>query len=86
MTCKWKVFCKQGDTCVAHEGYDVLKCTAFKDKEEPLTNEEYIRTCSTEDLAALIYQDRWTQSDGWYEQTGHTVEDVKKWLKEKHHE
>ena len=50
--------------------------------QKPLTNEEYIRTCSTEDLAALIYQDRWTQSDGWYEQTGHTVEDVKKWLKE----
>ena len=49
---------------------------------EVLTNEEYIRTCSTGDLAALIYQDRWTQSDGWYEQTGHTVEDVKKWLKE----
>ena len=50
--------------------------------EVTLTNEEYIRTCSTGDLAALIYQDRWTQSDGWYEQTGHTVEDVKKWLKE----
>ncbi len=49
---------------------------------QQLTNEEYIRNCSTGDLAALIYQDRWTQSDGWYEQTGHTVEDVKKWLKE----
>lgn len=51
---------------------------------EPLTNEEYIRTCSTGDLAVLIYQDRWMQSDGWYEQTGHTVEDVKNWLKEIH--
>ena len=56
-----------------------------KERKANMTNEEYIRTCSTEDLAVLIYQDRWAQSDGWYEQTGHTVEDVKKWLKEKHH-
>ena len=54
MTCKWKVFCKQGDTCVAHEGYDVWKCTAFKDKEEPLTNEEWLKQCTTEQLAEWL--------------------------------
>ena len=74
--CKKSVGCPYAD--------DRIKgCKKFVLEDElELTNEEYIRTCSTGDLAALIYQDRWTQSDGWYEQTGNTVEDVKKWLKE----
>ena len=54
MTCKWKVFCKQGETCVAHEGYDILKCTAFKDKGVPMTNEEWLRTATTEQLAEYV--------------------------------
>ena len=66
MTCKWKVFCEQGDTCVAHDGYDILKCTAFKDKGVPMTNEEYLKSCTTEQLADAIYDlliDR--QWDSW---------------------
>ena len=85
MTCKWKVFCKQGDTCVAHEGYDVWKCTAFKDKEEPMTNEEYIRSCSTEELAEVlleIYKDVINDyKTDWWEDS---KEDWMEWLKEKH--
>ena len=85
MTCKWKVFCKQGDTCVAHEGYDVWKCTAFKDKEEPLTNEEYIRSCSTEELAEFIT--KVILSDRRFRMTMvGGIEETKAWLKEKHNE
>ena len=72
--------CKFVEDCVDYGWKDCKKFTPAP--SEPMTNEEYIRTCSTGELAALIYQDRWTQSDGWYEQTGHTVEDVKNWLKE----
>ena len=82
MTCKWKVFCKQGDTCVAHEGYDVLKCTAFKDKEEPLTNEEWLRQKSVEELAvflAMVQLDEYEEPiDSAYVNTWVL------WLKEKH--
>jgi hypothetical protein len=55
MTCKWKVFCEQGDTCVAHNGYDILKCTAFKDKGVPMTEQEWIQTCTTEQLVRVIH-------------------------------
>ena len=54
MTCKWKAFCEQGDTCVAHEGYDILKCTAFKYKGVPMTNEEWIKSLKTEELAEFL--------------------------------
>ena len=55
MTCKWKVFCKQGETCVAHDGYDILRCTAFKDKEVPTTNEEWLKSRSNKELANAIF-------------------------------
>ena len=95
MTCKWKVFCKQGDTCVAHEGYDVWKCTAFKDKEEPLTNEEYIRSCSTKELAKLIYKiavtdvlmDRFFTAEvvnAEIVDVDSGIKEAETWLKEKH--
>ena len=56
MTCKWKVFCKQGDTCVAHEGYDIWRCTGFKDKGVPMTNEEYLKSCTTKQLADVLFK------------------------------
>ncbi len=64
---------------------------------EPLTNEEYIRSCSTEELAKLIYKvavtdvllDRFFTAEmvnaGTVdEQSG--VKEAEKWLKEKHKE
>ena len=54
MTCKWKVFCKQGETCVAHNGYDIWRCTAFKDKGVPMTNEEWFCGLSTEEKAEWL--------------------------------
>ena len=54
MTCKLKERCKQGETCVAHDGYDIWRCTAFKDKGEPMTNEEWLRTLNTEQLAEYM--------------------------------
>ena len=53
MTCKLKAFCKQGETCVAHEGYDIWKCTGFKEKGA-MTNEEWLHTLNTEQLAEWL--------------------------------
>ena len=39
---------------MAHDGYDILRCTAFKDKEVPTTNEEWLKSLSTEELANYI--------------------------------
>ena len=45
------------------------------------TNAEWLRQASDEELAEFIWQDRVEQSDWWYEQCGHTVEEVLEWLK-----
>ena len=96
MTCKWKVFCKQGDTCVAHNGYDILKCTAFKEKGA-ITNEEYLRSCNTEELAIFICNNLPQETEGTLEnrfwnalysqypiEPMNAYHEVMKWLKEEH--
>lgn len=78
-----------GDIC--------FKCDGKGTIEEPLTNEEYIRSCSTEELAKLIYKvavtdvllDRFFTAEmvnaGTVdEQSG--VKEAEKWLKETHKE
>lgn len=55
-----------------------------KSKEKPITNEEWLRSCNTEQLAEWIFNDRVEQSDWWYEQQGHTKAEVIEWLKQPH--
>ena len=50
------------------------------------TRADKIRAMSDEELAIWIYHERCKQSDGWYEQRGHTVEEVKDWLKQEEEE
>jgi hypothetical protein len=58
-------------------------CDVFKEQ----INEEYIRTCSTEELAEVlleIYKDGINDyKTDWWEDS---KEDWLEWLKEKHHE
>lgn len=96
MTCKWKVFCKQGDSCVAHEGYDILKCTAFKGNDM-MTNEEWIKSANTEQLAKwmqyVICHCKHCNADNaflcqFYEKVGFVPcvgDGLVEWLKEQHH-
>ena len=99
MTCKWKDFCKQGDTCVAHIGYDVSRCTAFKDKgvpSVPITNEKWLRSCTTEQLAEFLnliirvgpYENE--PKDFWEHVYGrggeHGAKSIVTWLKKPHTE
>ena len=56
-------------------------------KQKPMTNEEYIRSCSTEELAEVlleIYKDGINDyKTDWWEDS---KEDWMDWLKEEHHE
>ena len=62
-----------------------VDCPDCNGTGEIQTEAEYIRSLSDEDLAIWIYQERCKYSDGWYgEQCGHTVEEVKEWLRGEH--
>ena len=84
MTCKWKVFCKQGETCVAHDGYDILRCTAFKDKEVPTTNEEWLRQATTDGMTAIFMQFMFDAEFKARFVNGNFITEFRKWLKEIH--
>lgn len=45
------------------------------------TNEEWLRTCSTEELAEFIRKQRDDWSDGWYSDW-HKTEEIIEWLKQ----
>ena len=65
----------------------VEKCSrasAWKDNCDDYTRKTNFQriTESVESLAEFVWQDRVEQSDWWYEQCGHTVEEVLEWLKQ----
>ena len=65
----------------------VEKCSrasAWKDNCDDYTRKTNFQriTASVESLAEFVWQDRVEQSDWWYEQCGHTVEEVLEWLKQ----
>ena len=90
MTCMKQMLCKHGMGCPIANGYDITRCTGFKPQEQ--TNEEFPRSCSTEELAGFIadvcyelQDDIWTNSEDTscdYYQTDKTY--WVEWLKEKH--
>ena len=52
-------------------------------KTKPLTNEEWLRQCTTMELAEFIRKQRDDWSDGWYSDC-HRFEEIVEWLKEIH--
>ena len=56
-------------------------------KPKPLTNEEYIRSCSFDELAGAIYE--WYSAGYTTGRVGlplNSITGIVEWLKEKHHE
>ena len=53
----------------------------FGEEPEIYTNEEWLRTCSTEELAEFIRQQRDDWSDGWYSDC-HRFDEILEWLKQ----
>ena len=77
--CKSRKYCDNADKVNYCAGY------IFDDSKPKLqTNEEWLRSCTTEQLAEWIFNDRVEQSDWWYEQQGHTKAEVIEWLKQPH--
>ena len=66
---------------MAHDGYDILKCTAFKDKGVPLTNEEWFCALPTKDKAKWLY-DHYVnaRADEYYGRQEKTLSEYQKWL------
>ena len=67
--------------------YQCDDCGAHFDKSENivLTEQEYLQTCTTEQLAEFIRKQRDDWSDGWYSDN-HRVEEIVEWLKKPHRE
>lgn len=94
MTCERMKKCANGDYCNYHVGFLVSGCMNFKEKK-PLTNEEWRKTCSTEDFAEWISNlayacMRCGMSNGEaYCHTGYCIQDeadALMWLKQPHRE
>ena len=73
--------CEHFDKCVMQP----MDCAIFMADKKPKkqTNEEWLRTCTTEELAEFIRQQRDDWSDGWYSDH-HRFDEILSWLKEKH--
>ena len=68
---------------------EVLEWLAWKDREkklkENMTNEEYIRSCSSDELAGAIYE--WYSAGYTTGRVGlplNSITKIVEWLKEKH--
>ena len=61
-----------------------VPCTACKGTGNmEVTNEEWLRFCSTEELAEFIRKQRDDWSDGWYSDW-HPFSEIIEWLKQPH--
>lgn len=99
MKCKLSEKCEFGNLCkdaTRHDSLTVLGCSSFKTKE-PMTNEQWLHTATTEQLAdfigkAMLFYDNSTmslleaiQKATKYEKLGkHMTEDIVEWLKQPH--
>ena len=57
MKCKLSEKCEFGNLCndaTRHDSLTVLGCSSFKTKE-PMTEQEYLQTCNTEQLVHVIH-------------------------------
>jgi len=92
MKCKLSEKCEFGNLCkdaTRHDSLTVLGCLSFKTKK-PMTNEEWLRTATTEEKAKLIYEiavtdklmDRFFNAEIVYGHSG--TEEAMDWLKEVH--
>ena len=84
--------CKLGDKCdnvfacnILRPNVELLGCNFYKPKK-PMTNEEYLKSCDTEQLAEWIYQlsvmDRIDQP--WYFTPIRGSQKIVEWLKQPH--
>lgn len=81
--------CTRRNRCKYSKDENMIGCAKFK-KAKPMTNEEYIRQASTEELAKTVYEiavtdklmDRFFNAEVMNGKSG--VEEALEWLKEIH--
>ena len=77
--------CKFGDVCA---DYGWSGCNKFTPKPKPIeeqTNEEWLRSATTEELAGALYEQySWGHTQGKFGKPLRPITDIVKWLKEKH--
>ena len=85
MTCMKQEFCIHEKYCQRHIGQNFDSCVLFSRNSKPMTNEENLRSCSTEDLAGAIYE--WYSLGFTRGKNGkklNSVTEVVEWLKQPH--
>lgn len=87
MKCKLSEKCEFGNLCkdaTRHDSLTVLGCASFKTKK-PMTNEEWLRQCTTEQLADIFMRFMFDSDFKARFVSGNFYDEFAEWLlKEKH--
>ena len=96
MTCMKQEFCIHEKYCQRHIGQNFDSCILLSRNSKPMTNEEYIRTCSPAELVHVIHLMTTScyvcGSDGvdyrrcYFRKQCTGPKEIEEWLKEIHHE
>lgn len=91
MTCKKEADCVHGIGCFIKADWNVARCSAFKRKSQEMTNEEYIRSCTREELVDLLYEvhkgGSSVERQAWIDKHKERVKmQIRGWLKQTHEE
>lgn len=86
MSCMKQEFCIHEKYCQRHIGQNFDSCILFSRNSKPMTNEEWLRSATFEELAGAIYE--WHSAGYTSGRVGlglNPVTEVVEWLKEIHH-
>ena len=85
MTCVKQEFCIHEKYCQRHIGQNFDSCILFSRNSKPITNEEWLRSATFEELAGAIYE--WHSAGYTSGRVGlglNPITEIVEWLKEKH--
>ena len=85
MTCMKQEFCIHEKYCQRHIGQNFDSCILFSRNSKPMTNEEWLRSATFEELAGAIYE--WHTKGyarGRLEVDLNPITEVVEWLKQPH--
>ena len=85
MTCMKQEFCIHEKYCQRHIGQNFDSCILFSRNSKPITNEEWLRSATFEELAGAIYE--WHSAGYTSGRVGlglNPITEIVEWLKEKH--
>lgn len=89
MTCMKQEFCIHEKYCQRHIGQNFDSCILFSRNSKPMTEQEYLQTCNTEQLADVFFEYRYAYSTPrqklWMSASEKCIKtDIVEWLKQPH--